>query len=192
MSRGKQASAFAAAIAVIAPLVGEKVMDVTVAVFTNDGLQPNEIIPLLGQLVGVALIIWILQSGILKIFSNLMRKIRRTDELNEKMQQLKAARETIKQGLEYLKSQEDEFNQHVYSARKKVTELRAFDRNFSTRRQKAANAVVALKKDYHSNIEILQTSVDKLYKDMSTAEQILLEADEWARKVGPKYYKSSS
>jgi hypothetical protein len=189
MIRTKQVSAAVASIAIIATLVGDKVMDAAVAVITDDGVQRNEVLSLLVFLVFISLVIWALQSGILKLFSKLLRTVRRTDEFNSLESELETARKTIKQGLRYLKSQGHEFDKHVDSAVNKVATLNPSDPRFEEHRHQAAGTVFLLKEDYHRNINSIQESIDRLYENITVAEEIFLDVDEWASKTASKYFK---
>lgn len=189
MNQIKQASAIGGAVLIIVPLVGDKVMDMLVSVFTEGELTPGKIGLLVGSLFLVSLMIWVVQSGILKLFSDLIRKFRRTDEIDETRGKLKIARKTIKQGLEYLKAQQSKFDTNVSSASRKVIELNVTDRSFTQRKQQAAGVVMSLKKDYRDNLIALEKVVERLYKDIDDAERIFEEADEWSKKAAKRYFK---
>ncbi|MBD2234943.1 hypothetical protein [Phormidium tenue] len=189
MNRVKQASTIGGAILIVVPLIGDKIMDMLVAVFNEGELTLGKFGLLLGSLFLVGLMVWVVQSGILKLFSDLIRKFRRTDEVEDTRGKLKIARKTIKQGLEYLKVQQSKFDTNVSSASQKVIELNAMDRSFTQRKRQAAGVVMSLKKDYRDNLIALEKAIEQLYKNINDAENILEEADEWSRKAAKRYYK---
>lgn len=189
MGRGKQeASAALAALVVIFVLVGDKVMDTVIAAFADDGIKKDEILPLLLFLCGIALVMWALQNGILRIFSKMVRKFRRTDKFISMENDLRIARITIKQGLEYLISQRYKFDEHVDFSANMVASLNPSSPRFREDRHQAANTVFLLKEDYHQNIETVQAAIDRLYENITVAEQIFVDAEEWASKTAPKYW----
>lgn len=177
------------ATAIILILVCDKVMDTIVAVFTNDGIKREEVLPLLISLCCVALVVWALQKGVLGIFSKLVRFFKETDKFNSMENDLRTARKTIKQSLDYLKSQKYTFDKHVDYSTNMVKSLNPSDMNFNDHKYQAAQTVDRLKDDYHQNIVAVQESIDRLYENITRAEEILADADEWASKAAPKHFR---
>jgi outer membrane murein-binding lipoprotein Lpp len=191
MASSKQVSASAtvAALGIIVPLVGDKVMDAIIAIFSENGLNKNEMLPLLGWLAFISITVWILQSGIEKLISKFLRKLRRTDEVDELRQKINTVREGILLNLEEFKSREQQFDQKVDSAATKVRTLSAKDENFSSYKEQAATTVVSLKTDYARNIKTLEESIKKLYRSIGEADKIFAGIEDWADKAGSQYFK---
>lgn len=192
MFRLKRIGAAATALVMMANLIGDKIMDAIVAISTDGGLSRDEIFPLFLRLSGIVLALLILQSGIFKLISDLMRKFRRTDEVDEMRATLRDARVTIKHGLEYLKSQQNYFNRKVLSASRQVQSLEPMDAWFLQNKDQAANTVISLKDDYRDSIDTLERTIDQLYKDLADAEVIFMEAEEWSQQAADDYYTGPS
>jgi prefoldin subunit 5 len=191
MIKRKHISIAATAIAFIIPLVIDKLMDVINSSFMEGGgVTEEEWLPLIASLSGVALIVFISQSGIMNQFSSLVSRIRRDDELKDARQKLNNARTTIKNNLEYLKNQKQKFDRNVDSATRIIDSLNPSNGNFSGQKQQASITVADLKKEYSSNIAILQDTIEQLYDNIKIADKAILQARVRAERIGGNIYDS--
>lgn len=188
MNLKKNAPSILLAISLSAPLVGDKLLDAVVSVFTEDGLNQGEILPLIGLLGFVVFIIWVLQSGLKKLSSRLTRRNIVTDSTANHRQTLKAARKEMRSSLKAFKSKKGRFDSSLLSIADQVRSLDARDNVFSARKEKTASAVIALKTQHDQSVEELERRINQLHKNLNEAENILDGLEEWAQNAAETHF----
>ena len=190
MNFQKNVPSILVAISLSAPLVGDKLLDAVVSVFTEDGLNQGEILPLIGLLAFVVFIIWMLQSGLKKLSLRLTRRNIVTDSKANHRQTLKAVRKEMRSSLRAFKSKKGRFDSGILSIADQVRSLDARDSVFSAHKEKTASAVIALKIQHDQSVEELERRINQLYNNLNEAEDILDGLEDWAEQAGDKHWNS--
>lgn len=178
------------AVTLAVPLVGDKLLDAIVSVFTEDGLNLGEILLLIGALTFAVFIIFVLQNGLQKMSSRLTRKSVIADSTANHKQTLKAVRKEMKSSFRTFKSKKGRFDSDILSIADQVRSLDARDNVFSARKEKTASAVIALKNQHDKSVEELERRINQLQKNLNEAENILDGLEDWVEQAGDKHWNS--
>ncbi|MEA5447000.1 hypothetical protein VB780_00355 [Leptolyngbya sp. CCNP1308] len=175
-------------IFVFLPVLLDKSLDLLVGIVGNRNITLKEFFYLI-LVIAVPVFVFAALLYTIASLPDLLKRLGKLKTIEEWQTQLENSRQDIFNVVQNLRLNLAEFYYGVDSIAVEVDKLEIFDQDFDRKKMAAIRNVLHLKESYKSNINELESLVERLYMDIDAAEAIFLGKESWAHDSADEFYE---